>query len=72
MLSKICLLHVHAWIQECLPGGVQARLPENSSDNVFFFCIFFSFFRGGGGGSKFFPGVQLFPGGLNANLYRNP
>ena len=30
---------VHARIQEFLPGGggVQARLPENSSDNVFRF-----------------------------------
>ena len=31
-------LCIHARIQEFLPecgGGVQARLPENSSDNVF-------------------------------------
>ena len=26
----------HVPIQEFLPGEVQARLPENSSDNVFF------------------------------------
>ena len=33
---------VHARIQEFSPGGVQARLPENSSDNVFLFFFFFS------------------------------
>ena len=53
-------------------GGVQARLPENSSDNLFSpqlyrgcpivisnKTIIFNIFRGGGGGP-------------NANFYRNP
>ena len=53
-------------------GGVQARLPENSSDNFFSpqlyrgcpivisnKTIIFNIFRGGGGGP-------------NANFYRNP
>ena len=55
-------------------GGVQARLPENSSDTFFSpqlyrgcqivisnKTIIFNIFRGGGGG-----------GGPNANFYRNP
>ena len=65
-----------------LPGGVQPRLPGNSSDVVIFVLVlnFYSFtvvyqwfiskktiiFQG-------FRGVQLFSEvGINANLYKNP
>ena len=34
-LLCFCMRWGHARIQEFLPGGVQARLPENSSDNFF-------------------------------------
>ena len=59
---------VHARIHEFLPGGLQARPPENSFDNVFFFLIlnlFYSFtmviskktiFSPGLGGSNIFQG----------------
>ena len=59
-------------------GGVQARLPENSSDNFFRpqhyrgspmvisnITIIFNIFRGGGGGGGG-------GGGPNANFHRNP
>ena len=61
-LLCFCMRWGHARIQEFLPGGVQARLPENSSDNFFspqFYrgcpivisnkTIIFNIFRGGGG-----------------------
>ena len=35
----LLLVILHALIQEFLPGGVQALLPENSSDNIFFFFL---------------------------------
>ena len=70
--------------------GIQARLPENSSDNVFCFyspqlvlqfyrgcpmviskkAIIFQGFRGVPEFSRW-GGGQLFPGGPNANFYRN-
>ena len=34
-LLCFCMRWGHARIQDFLPGGVQARLPENSSDNFF-------------------------------------
>ena len=85
---------IHVRIQEFLSGvgggggGVQARRPENSIENVFF--LFFSqllLFMDGvqwfyyrenytipriQRGSNIFQGVQLFPQGPNANFYRNP
>ena len=62
-LLCFCMRRGHARIQEFLPGGgVQARLPENSSDNFFSpqlyrgcpvvisnKTIIFNIFQGGGG-----------------------
>ena len=45
---------------------VQARLPENSSNNVFVF--FFVGGGGGGGGSDLFQGVKLFPWGRGVQM----
>ena len=65
-LLCFCMRWGHARIQEFLPGGggVQARLPENSSDNFFSPQLYRGcpivisnktiIFRGGGGG-----GVQM-------------
>ena len=61
-----------------LGGGVQARLPENISDNVFRGCpmvisketIIFKGFRGGPKFSR--GGPSVYKGGPNANFYRNP
>ena len=76
----------HARIQGILPGGVQAQLPENSSDNVSFFLsvlnLFYSLtegvqwlFKENYHYPRFQRGVQLLPGGggggPNANFYRN-
>ena len=40
--------YTHALIQELFPGGwgVQARLPENSLDNVFFYLVLNLFAEG--------------------------
>ena len=57
--------------------GVQARLPENSSDDVFFSFLssFFTVFQEGPtfsrGGVKLFSGGGVEMGSPNAN-YRNP
>ena len=74
------VLRRHAQIQEFLPGGVQALLPENSSDNVFFQSstfyssiviskktIIFQSFRGG---PIFSRGVHHFPGGGGSNFFQ--